>query len=116
MVKTNDVMVLVEAICGVIRQYRAAKVVALAHEFSDVLASWLTDEEKRLVLETNEREPGYCATHNVCDPNMAMLEAFTRLFPEVTLERVMNEDAQIELWEQAWNVAKEFKFWWGVTA
>lgn len=89
-----------------------AKVVALAHAFSDVLAGWLTDEEKHLVLETNRKEPGYCATHKVCDPNMAMLEAFNRLFPEVTFEMTMNDDEQIRLWEQAWNVAKEYGFWW----
>lgn len=111
-VETNDMMVLLSTISVVFRRYRAAKVVALAHAFSDVLASWLTKEQKGLVLETNEREPGYCATHKVCDPNVAMLDAFTRLFPGVTFERMMNEDEQIRLWEQAWIVAKEHGFWW----
>ncbi len=83
--------------------------IQLANEFSSVLKTWLTAEEMKLVIEKNST-PEYndcCASHDYCDANMAMDEAFTKLTGKETNPQ---SDTQRSLWNNAWTIAKENKF------
>ena len=85
--------------------------------FTKVIQEWLSPAELKQVCKLN-RSPDYhpccCATHDFCDSNMAMFEAFKRLTgsnPPVTCERHtdMTELADL-LWNYAWNMSKEKGF------
>ena len=81
-------------------------VAAVSREFADVLREWLTPQEWAKMAERN-RSPDYqggiCASHDFCDANMAMVEAF-----ETVMGREFNGDAteaDFALWNAAWNHA-----------
>jgi len=79
----------------------------IADRFAEVLRAWLTPQEfaemKRL-NETPEYQSGICASHNYCDANMAMCEAF---------ESVMeyppdgSNEAHAAIWNAAWDLARK---------
>lgn len=86
----------------------------LAGAFVDVLWEQLSDDELQQVKERNKEEAfeaGYrskteqrsvCHSHDFCDANMAMDEAFRRCFGrEPDLEG--NDDTA--LWNAAWEIA-----------
>lgn len=77
----------------------------LAAAFAGVLKEWLTDAEWKAVARRNaaEPDPNVCHSHDFCDANMAMDEAFT-----IVLRRHARpvEEADAELWNEAWNLAK----------
>lgn len=95
----------------------------LANEFATVLREWLSPDEFATMRETNARyardgitysdgshgtADGVCASHDYCDANVAMGEAFERI---VGRESVMpSEGPQGEhdqaLWNSAWALAK----------
>lgn len=92
----------------------------LAKEFSTVLKSWLSAEEMKSVIEKNETPEynGCCASHDYCDANMAIDEAFIKLMerdfvfyddekPET--EKQNEEDTALE--NNAWAIAKTNKFY-----
>lgn len=66
-----------------------------------------------------EQDKTICHSHDYCDANMAMLEAFekykiTLLWPADVEDRpeLENEYAmQMKLWEDAWTLAKENLFY-----
>lgn len=76
----------------------------LSHEFSRIINEWLTTEE---IIEINKRNatPEYansCATHEFCDPNEAMLMAFSKVYgKEFTLTK-----GNMKLWNSAWDLSK----------
>ena len=50
----------------------------LADEYSRIIRDWLRPQELAEVLRRNKNlEPGACATHDFCDANVAMEDAFT---------------------------------------
>lgn len=81
----------------------------LAHEFSRVLREWLTDDEMEQVIERNAEvdDPRVCASHDFCDANMAMYEAFERVMGHPIDTR---KKADVAMWDKAWNMAKASDF------
>ena len=81
----------------------------LAHEFSRVLREWLTDDEMEQVIERNAEvdDPAICASHDFCDANMAMYEAFERVMGHPVDTR---KKADVAMWDKAWNMAKASDF------
>lgn len=86
----------------------------LANEFSSVLRCWLTREEMREV-QTRNASMTYtncCASHDFCDANMAMWEAFRVVFgreSDVGGDSKESE-ADIAIWNCAWDRAKKQGF------
>ena len=81
----------------------------LAKEFSKVLSEWLTADQMREVIARNAVEPNdqICASHDFCDANMAMLEAFERCGLG---EADPSDDATLNLWNRVWDLAKATEF------
>jgi len=85
----------------------------IATAFTRILNEWLTPEQ---IIEVNRKNstPEYnncCATHDYCDSNVAMLEAFKEVMgrehafaDEETLE------ADTDITNAAWQIAKNKKF------
>lgn len=82
---------------------------ALAHEFSRILRDWLTEEEIEQVIERNAEvdDPAVCASHDFCDANMAMYEAFENIMGH-PIDPQKKADASV--WDKAWNMAKASDF------
>ena len=85
----------------------------VADVFRQILQGWLTPEELAAVDAENERRgDNTCASHDYCDPNMAMMEAMQRFdLPWPTDEdgEIRDEEyneAHCALWNEAWGLAK----------
>ena len=81
----------------------------LALTFSSILKNWLSKAEMKEVIELNksETDEGVCHSHDFCDANEAMDEAFTQVLGrELDLQ---NEDDKT-IWNTAWNTAMEKEF------
>lgn len=90
--------------------------------FIGVLREWLTPhqlEEVRLrnvLLATNPGMKDCCATHDFCDANMAMEEAFQRcgLSPLDTgipdAENPLMSPEAVDVWTKVWDLAKKNQF------
>lgn len=76
----------------------------LADRFAQVLRRWLTDEQWATMRRRNATiGNGLCASHDFCDANMAMDEAFTVIMGrEINLEDEHGDNA---LWNSAWDIA-----------
>lgn len=93
------------------------QVEAVAKEFSIVLREWLQPWEMEAVLKSN-RESGLeqdsvCASHDHCDANMAMAEAFRRLSLQTGIDEGLTDaekQAATDLWNAAWSMAKRREF------
>lgn len=95
------------------QKHTESTIEALASAFRDVLTEWLTPAEFATMRATNAKHAaagtvGICASHDYCDANVAMEEAFERV---VGRESVMpSEGPQGEydqaLWEAAWDRAR----------
>lgn len=82
----------------------------LARSFSAVLKEWLTVERMQLVIQRNKSgnlPEWICASHDFCDANMAMSEAFNN---ELKREVDSNSDYDTDLWNKAWYMAKTADF------
>lgn len=87
----------------------------LAIQFSKVLRRWLSSVQMKVVTETNKaRNDNTCATHDYCDSNMAMDEAWNTLFPrEMFADGDENPDqhaADCEQVNRSWDIAKSDEF------
>lgn len=78
----------------------------LADRFAVVLRSWLTAEEwaKVRVRNASETDPHVCHSHDFCDANMAMDEAWGS-FMNAHIDA--DDEAQAKLWSDAWDIAKK---------
>lgn len=83
---------------------------AIAFRFRGVLREWLTPQELAEADTRNraETDPGICHSHDHCDANMAMADAFEAvmgrgLFPE---DGSGMSEADCILWNAAWDIAK----------
>ena len=78
----------------------------LSLAFSRIIRSWLSDDEMLWVKSQLLVNPeGGCYTHEICDPNMAMYEAFWEVFDRDIIpshDRGMSESG-CELWNSAWD-------------
>jgi hypothetical protein len=83
--------------------------IRLARKFCEVLRRDLTASEVDMAVARNRTEshPGVCHTHDFCDANETMLEAF-----EAILGREMDiqSDGDSFLWNEAWGIAKRSEF------
>lgn len=101
---------------------KTSQIHGLAIAFARVLRTWLTAEQMATVVETNRlRADGdlTCASHDFCDANMAMLEAYKKLFQEFPAfpSDVESGDAtetdeanDTALMNAAWSQAKRLEF------
>jgi hypothetical protein len=93
----------------------AATVDRVAGEFSRVLHEWLTADELAEALRRNASPEyaGCCATHDFCDANMAMQEAFIAAgLPDPGLFHGVHDCglSTDDLWDAAWDAAKAANF------
>lgn len=80
----------------------------LARDFSDVLQKWLTPEQMEEVNKRNaaETSPGVCHSHDFCDANEAMLEAYAKqMCPDE-----MGTPESLSAWDAAWHLARQHEF------
>ncbi len=85
---------------------------ALAAEFSTILHDWLGAVKMRTVAARN-RTPAYtrcCASHDFCDANMAMLEAYSNLSGIADNDIDLQDDATLDAINAAWDLAKRNGF------
>jgi len=86
----------------------------LAREFAKVVETAadlgnLDGVSFQQILERNRADaPGVCSLHDVCDANMLMHEAWMNLF--APKEPDVSKNADSELWDIAWSVAKQTDF------
>lgn len=94
----------------------------LAREFSLKLRHYLSEHEMSQVISLNESEEDKdcCHSHDFCDANMVMDEAFIKVFNrscifpsdvEENPELAAKEVEDLDLWNAAWTVAKNNKFY-----
>lgn len=88
-----------------------------AIDFSLILHDWLTRTQMSVVIELNKvRKPGVCHSHDYCDANMAMHEAWERQGVDPLSTEITNEtescmsDAMCVAWGAAWDMAIEAEF------
>lgn len=80
----------------------------VAAAFSRVLRAWLTPEQMASVIAKNEAgSDRTCASHDYCDANMAMHEAFMSALGREPDPAV---SADVSLWNAAWSTAKRARF------
>lgn len=82
---------------------------SLARKFSAIMRDWLTPQQMAEVIRLNKTEAylGACATHNYCDSNMAMAEAFESV---IGREPDVSSDSDCDMWNHAWDIAQENEF------
>lgn len=84
--------------------------ILLAVKFSAILNSWLTPEQIASINNLNktaEYQNGACATHNYCDPNQAMIDAFSNAFG---IEIDHHNEEHTEAISKAWAIARNNDF------
>ena len=90
------------------KQAESISPVSLAVRFARVLHEWLTPAEIATVnlLNASEENASICHSHDVCDPNQAMIDALEELGAELDIQ----DDAQVRLIDEAWAIAKASRF------
>lgn len=91
---------------------------AMGEEFSKVLKKWLGKDTLLAVAAENvKRGDDTCASHDHCDANMAMDEAFTTVMGrsfefnfEESKDKEQDNSDDTELMNMAWDYAKAMKF------
>jgi len=82
----------------------------LAKEFSGILKDWTGEESIKAINEKNATRAyvDACASHEFCDPNTAMIEAFANV-----MGRSINfqNAGDFSMINHAWSTAKENKFY-----
>lgn len=86
--------------------------IGLAQLFSLKLHKAITAEEMRTVLARNNAQADMvndpvCHSHDFCDANMVMFEAWQEMFggdPDTM------DDADLAIWSEAWTIAKAANF------
>lgn len=91
----------------------------LCGAFCDVLNEWLTPAEKAEVLRLNNTEHNLsiCHTHDFCDANQAMLDAWELVFgkdeaPSVITAGTTDDQKEFDnsIWNAAWSKARAMQF------
>jgi hypothetical protein len=82
----------------------------LAEKFAEMLKQELGRDFRKMQKQNASRhqDPKVCASHNWCDANMTMYAAFQ----EVTGRDTCHSDEDLELWNKAWDYAKEKFLTW----
>lgn len=86
---------------------RDIKVMRLAHRFTAKLRDWLGDDKMMevAVLNRKEKHPGICHSHDFCDANQAMVDAWSGLFPKIDMDP--GDEMHADLINAAWDMAKK---------
>ncbi len=89
---------------------RGLEAFRIARAFSaDLLASLGADKLREIVAENEANaDPAICASHDHCDANMPMADAFRAVMGRDILPEI---EADSALWNRAWDIAKRCKFW-----
>lgn len=84
------------------------RAVRMGDRFAAILQQWLTPAEFAQMQARNAFDPRYgeraCASHDFCDANMAMAQAFTETVGR-EIDAAVSADAA--LWASAWESARE---------
>jgi hypothetical protein len=82
----------------------------LAREFCRLIRAELTPAELAHVLDLNRNEDdaNVCHTHDACDANMVMLDAWQNTFGTRPVALDATEEAAV--WDEAWRLAKAAEF------
>jgi hypothetical protein len=95
----------------------AALARVVAHQFIYTIREWLSPSDVQIAVERNRSETGnVCHTHDFCDANMAMQEAFGcnhLTTPAELSERGESHPDYVfatDLWNEAWKMAKVAEF------
>ena len=91
------------------RQNKLPSPAALALEFSRVLTEWLGEAKIAQIVLANQTPEyrGCCASHDFCDSNQAMIDAWTNL--SIVVIRA-NSSEHAEVINRAWDIAKRHRF------
>lgn len=85
--------------------------VELANEFIKVLNEWLTAKQIEAINTTNKtpeyKNTGACASHEFCDPNQAMIDAWVNITGQ---ELPLPKSKALSLVNEAWLIAKTKQF------
>lgn len=83
--------------------------VELARQFCFILREWLTRRQIQLIVARNRREPDerICHTHDFCDPNQAMIDAWERCYG---IHPRCQSATDTRLWNKAWSIARRWNF------
>ena len=84
----------------------------IGKEFSSILLIDLGIDVMREVVEKNSTEEydGVCASHDYCDANLVMAEAFNKICRR---EAEIDSEEDSYWWGEAWNYAKVNNFFIG---
>ncbi len=87
-----------------------ASIARLATEFESELTRTFTVEEAMQVAKAQHEETDstVCHLHDVCDANMVMLNAFTRVFHDEP--DLQDEDLDVALINHAWPIGRQAFF------
>ena len=80
----------------------------LAIEFSRLLGKELGELMDDVIAE-NRAQPEYCSSHDYCDANMIMAEAFENTYGRFPIIEPMGGD--MDLMNEAWDKAKQSDFY-----
>jgi hypothetical protein len=93
---------------------RDQQVNMIAEAFGEVMRQWLTPAEFAEMKRRNETEAAYaegaCASHDYCDANMAMMEAFDQIMGRlltVESDDMAQAEADCAIWNDAWNLSRK---------
>ena len=87
------------------KKFNPVLVKAVSDQFVVMLNEWLTPHEMEEIRRRNAT-PEYenaCASHDFCDANMAMVQAFEDFGISMPYE---DGGKTIELWNAAWEIAR----------
>ncbi len=93
------------------KEPRAENARRVAVAFKAVLTEWLTADEMAAVTARNRAEvnPHVCHSHDFCDANMAMDEAFRKVFGRPASDYLDAAEGTLdempwEIWNDAWAI------------
>lgn len=91
---------------------RRAEVCRVARVFARKLGDALDPDERFEILRRNREERRWvCHTHDYLDSNMVMASAITEV-TGASEEQILEEDHIRRLWNEAWDMARAWEFWW----
>ena len=88
--------------------------IGLAQRFAAQLSEALTVHQMQLVNKRNGEEGPHsqvCHSHDFCDANVYMGEAWSDMFGSEFPMADEATDADMEVWNDAWYIAKAAEFW-----
>lgn len=97
----------------VVRMVRSERALVLAKAFAGGLALALSRDELAEAVERNATEgnASVCHSHDHCDANMVMAEAFVAVFGREPLLAGERDTEDLLTWNEAWMMAKAAAFW-----